>query len=319
MLLKRGLAASEQFTANDQRKMAQSINSHGGLATIYEKRSEWELAKKHLRAWINLNPRDTKPWPRLAIAFFKLGNESTARETLQNLRSFEPSADPVDIAMGKIYQSVGRRQNATEAMLTSLVKDKDNLNAQIEIARYAMDAGETDLMRRAIDNALLLEGDRPAVRQLQGMAARFDGDNDAAVEIFSKLHRQDPTDFDATNGLILSLLASEDSEQHDLALKHAEVLFQSNSDAKTGRGRVAASSYAWALFKNRDIANAELVMTTVVKTRVMSAEIGYFAAEIFLAVDKKDLSRKVLEATLDSPQSFVDRPAAERLMSRLDS
>ncbi|KLU04958.1 TPR repeat protein [Rhodopirellula islandica] len=319
MLFQRGLTAAEQYTANDQRKTAQAIQAHAGLATVYEKRSQWNSAKENLRDWISLDPRDTKPWPRLAVAFFKLGQESTARETLQNLRSFSPNADPVDVAMGKLYQSVGRRQDATDAMQTALETDRENLIAQVEIARYAMDAGEQDLMRRAIDQAVSLDGDQPAVRYLQGMAARFDRDSVSAVDIFSQLHREDPSNFEASNGLILSLLSSEESDQHPLALKHAEVLYQSNTNVKTGRGRVAASSYAWALLKNNDLANAEAVMTSVVKTRVLSAEIGYFAAEIFAAVGKQDLSRTVLKATLASPQSFVDRPAAERLMSRLDS
>ncbi|GAB5403929.1 MAG: hypothetical protein Aurels2KO_21600 [Aureliella sp.] len=319
MLLKRGLEVAGKYTANDQRRTAQLINAHRGLATVYEKRSQWKLAEKHLRDWIDLNRRDTKPWPRLAIAFFKLGNESAARETLQNLRSFAPEVNPVDIAMGKMYQSVGRRQDATDAMRTSLKKDKDNFDAQVEIARYAMDAGENELMRNAINNAVLLGGDRATVGWLQGMAARFDGDHDSAAEILSELHRQEPSDFEVTNGLILSLLASEDPNQRELALQHAEVLFRSHPDVKTNRGRVATSSYAWALFKNDDLPNAERVIASVVKSRVLSAEIGYFAAEIFAAAGKKDLARQVLKATLASPQSFVDRPAAERLMSHLNS
>lgn len=314
VLFERGLALAQTYNGNALRKKTQQINSHAGLAAVHERRGHWEKAELHLRRWIDLDQKDRNAWTRLAKVFFRTDRYDTAKETLDNLRSFDNEVLPSSVLMGTMYQQIGDAENAKRSMQEAINQHGEDYPTRLAVARWAMTTGDNELLETCAVKAKELEPDSIAVDALLGMSARFAGDSAKAEEIFARMVDENPASFDATNGLALSILDQDDKEKYRKALGHAQVNVKSYSDCRTTRGRVAAATFAWALHRLNENAGADRVMQTVVKSGEISPEIGYFAAEIFNAKGNLSLAKSVLEKSLASSVAFPQQAMAEKLL-----
>ena len=317
LLFQQALSKCQQYDANQQRREKQTINAHAGLSSVYQNRQQWEPAKTHLRAWLDLDQRNSLVWLRLAGVFFQLEKYDVAEETLQNLRSFD-SAQPVpEVLMGQLFQAAGKTAEAKDRMLQAIADHGEDLETRIAVARWAMAAGEQSILRQCVEAANEIDPDSDAVDVLQGMIQRFAGDHEAAEEIFAELHQRNPASFDAINGLALSMLSQDEPEKLRRGSQHAEMLVKSHPDRKTAKGRAATATYAWALHRNGQTDAAENVIRQVIASGEVSPEVGYFAAAIFETAGELDAARQLVRAAIDSRTAFPQRQQAQALLQRL--
>ena len=101
------------------------------------------------------------------------------------------------------------------------------------------------------------------------------------------------------------------------AVQHAQVNAQSHKDLRTPRGRVAAATFAWALYRLDKTQEAERIIQSVVRSGEISPEIGYFAAEIFNARGNTKVALELLKAALSSSVAFPQQDTARSLMLKL--
>lgn len=319
VLFTKAMEATESFSENAARKNKQTINAHAGLATVYQRRQQWKLAEDHLRAWIALDQRNSSPWQRLAGVFFNTDRYDTAMKTLENLRTFDSNQPLPEVTMGTLCQAAGQHEKAEQFMRQAISKDSNGLSTRISVARWALTAGEKDLLKTCSVKAKELSPDSPAVNALLGMSARFEGNATKAEQIFASMLQKNPASFDAANGLALALLEQDDKEKHRTALQHAQVLVQSNPDRRTTRGRAAAAVFAWALHHLDQPQPAAKVIKTVITSGEISPEISYFAAAILANAEEKELAKELIKGALGSHIAFAQQEQAKALLLEIES
>jgi tetratricopeptide (TPR) repeat protein len=149
------------------------------------------------------------------------------------------------------------------------------------------------------------------------MAARFAGKPEQAEQIFQQMLNLNPASFDASNGLALAQLEQNDQNKHRQAIQHAQVNVQRHSDQRTARGRAAAATFAWALHRMGNSAEAEKVIQAVITSGEISPEVGYFASEILRARGRNKLATELLQKSVASSVAFPQKPAAQEVLQQL--
>ena len=285
---------------------------------MYERRAQWKQADAELRAWIKMDAKNPTAWRRLATIFFRTDRHDKALETLATLKSFDDSQPRPEVIMGLMYQQIGQLDKAAQQMKTAAEADKDDLNTQIAVARWALTAGHQEMLSTCTARAGKLQPESPAIRALTAMSRRYAGKPEEAETIFRELLEQNPASFDATNGLALSLLEQDDEEKHRQAVEYAQVNAQSYKDLRTIRGRGAAGTFAWALHRVGKSQEAARIIQAVVKSGEIAPELGYFAAAILAAHGGDQIAAELLKASLSSSVAFPQRDAARSLMLKIE-
>ncbi|WP_197169262.1 tetratricopeptide repeat protein [Novipirellula galeiformis] len=319
VLFQHALQVAEGYSDNEARRAKQSINAQAGLASIYERRQQWTSAEEHLRKWIDLAPKNSQAWQRLAGVFFKTQQYDIAEQTLVNLSSFDKAQPIPEVAMGLMYQQAGQHEKAEQAMRSALEKDAEGFTTQLSVARWALSAGDQETLQNCAAKAKELNPESPAVDALLGMAQRFAGNPAQAEAIFSEMLDKNPASFDATNGLAMALLEQDDEPKHHKALQHAQMLVKSNPDQRTTRGRAAAATYAWALFRLNQSEAAAKVINSVITSGEISPETSYFAAAIANQNGEPQLAQELLKGALSSHIAFAQKAAAEELLFEISN
>lgn len=315
LLLQRAL---ETATASDQKSdRLQLSRTYVNLANVYERRGQWQRAKTYWQKLIDAEPSQVDALMRLAAIHFKLNEVELTRQVLDKYEEEAEDALPASVLIGQFFQSSGQIDEAKAAMKQAMQTHGADLKSQVAIARWAMTSGQKAMLDAASQNAKRIAPDSPGVDSLRGMSARFSGDVETAKSIFTELHDRDPSSFDATNGLSLSLLASDESKDQELALKLAQVLVERHRELSTPKGRAAAATFSFALHRNGKHPEAKKVIQQVIESGEVSPEVGYFAAEIFAAAEDYLLANQLLQASLASPIAFPQKSAAQQLQSQL--
>lgn len=318
LLFEKALGLIDRLENVPVRQEKQQIASHSGIASVAQQRKDWQAAEEHLRKWIGVDKYNPVPWQRLAAVFFATKRYEIAEQTLANLNSFDDSQPVPGVTMGIMYQRSGMLAEAEAAMRAALADHSEDFNTHFAVAKWALTAGNQELLDGCSRKAKKLGPDTLGVDALLGMSERFASRPEQAERIFARMLQEHPASFDATNGLALSLLEQQDAEKHQRALQHAKVLVKTNSDVRTERGRVAGATLAWALFHNGRIGESLEQIKAVITSGQVSPEVGYFASKILSQSDQTlELATELLSAALKSSVAFPERLDAEILMQEL--
>ncbi len=317
LLFSKAIDVANQFKGNDKRRDAQLINAYAGAAMTNERRSQWELAEYYLRAWIKLAPKTAEVYPRLAATLINTNRFDEAMKVLQVLRKLDPNQLPAEITLGMTYQRLGKAEEAKKSMLAGLEKNANDFATQIAVARWSLGVGDIDRARTCATAALALQKDSHLPALVNAQADYLQGKFAEAEASFQKVYQDQPANYDAINGLALSMLAQNDATKNKLALQYAELIAKSNSDLRTPRGIQAAGLLSWALFHNDKKEEAVKLMVTIITNSSVSSETGYFAAVLFADQGRKDVAKELLTKSLASPSTFAYRNAAKQLLESI--
>ena len=317
VLFQKALTLAEAFSANEARQQKQLVNAEAGLATVYQRRGQWEQAETHLRSWIKRDQKNSGAWQRLATVFFLSQRYDQASETLKNLKQMDPRQLPAEVSMSLMYQRAGQFEKAASLMKTAVTQNSEDFGTRMAAAQWALTMGDQQMLNECITKATELQPKAPAVNALRGMAARFAGKPEQAEQIFQQMLNLNPASFDASNGLALAQLEQNDQTKHRQAIQHAQVNVQRHSDQRTPRGRAAAATFAWALHRMGNSAEAEKVIHAVITSGEISPEVGYFASEILRARGHEKLATELLQKSVASTVAFPQKAAAESQLQQL--
>jgi tetratricopeptide (TPR) repeat protein len=317
VLFQKALTLAKAFSANEARQQKQLVNAEAGLATVYQRRGQWDQAENHLRSWIERDQKNTGAWRRLATVFFLSQRYDLAQETLEQLRGIDPRQLPAEVAMSLMYQKSGQFEKAASLMKTAVTNNGEDFATRMAAAQWALTMGDQQMLNDCIAKGAELQPKAPAVDALRGMAARFAGKPEQAEQIFQQMLNLNPASFDASNGLALAQLEQNDQNKHRQAIQHAQVNVQRHSDQRTARGRAAAATFAWALHRMGNSAEAEKVIQAVITSGEISPEVGYFASEILRARGRNKLATELLQKSVASSVAFPQKPAAQEVLQQL--
>jgi len=319
LLFEKAISTALKFDGNEKRGEQQLLNAYAGAALAYERRQLWQQAEPLLKDWRDLYPAHGEVYSRLAALYINTERYEEAMNVLGELRKLDPDQLPAEITLGLIYQRLGKTEQARTSLLTGLETNADNVATQIAVAQWGLKVGDLKLARQCAAAAASLQQDSYVPALIMAQADYLAGNFPQAESAFRDVYQAKPSNFDATNGLALALLAQDEPAKQQMALEYAELLAQSNNDLRTPRGGQAASLLAWALHRNGKQEEALKLMATVLNnSTALSPEIRYFAAVIFADNNQKQIARELLSTAASSSGAFPFQEAAANLLKTLE-
>jgi Putative Zn-dependent protease, contains TPR repeats len=319
VLFRKGVEVAEQYQGNPKRKTALLNSALAGAALANERRGLWTEAEPFLRRWLELDPSNTEVPSRLAIVLINTQRFDEATKALEALRKLRPEQLPPEIVLGNAYEQLGKHDEAKASMLAGLKKYANNLEVQLAVARWALQTGDENLALECAKSAAQLDPKSHFPGLIVAQVHYQRGDFKGAEAEFQSVYQTKPGNFDAVNGLALSILAQADESKYPLALEYAELLARNNNDLRTLQGRQAATLLAWGLYRTGRTANAERLITSILASGPVNAATAYFAAEILASQGKKEAALDALNKALASPTGFPYSAQAQALKKKLEA
>ena len=315
MLFKEATRLAGEYTENAKRKRDFDIRCNAGSAAVAEARKQWEIAQKHLQAWIDLDPDNASAHQRMGIVLFQLSKPQEALEQFREAKKLDQKAVQPELAMARLYDDAKKRDTAKliEAAIKEAPKDPAVL-----LAASQWYLGQNDLERaKAIaEDALKLDAKSLEGRVVRGAIARVARDYATAEKFFYDAHVQSPGNFPASNSLALVLIESDDKDSRQRALEMAEAnvaMHRENSPQQVN----ALTTLAWVYYKLGRREDAEKILAQITQNNALTTDGAYYVAKLLSDRGERDRARKILEEVLANEPMFATRPDAVDLLAKL--
>ena len=316
MLFKEATRLTGEYTENAKRKRDFDIRCNAGSAAVAEARKQWELAQKHLQAWIDLDPDNASAHQRMGIVLFQLSKPQEALEQFREAKKLDQKAVQPELAMARLYDDAKKRDTAKK-LIEAAIKEAPK-DPAVLLAASQWYLGQNDLERaKAIaEDALKLDAKSLEGRVVRGAIARVARDYATAEKFFYDAHVQSPGNFPASNSLALVLIESDDKDSRQRALEMAEAnvaMHRENSPQQVN----ALTTLAWVYYRLGRREDAEKILAQITQNNALTTDGAYYVAKLLSDRGEKDRARKILEEVLANEPMFATRPDAVDLLAKL--
>ena len=316
MLFKEATRLTGEYAENAKRKRDFDIRCNAGSAAVAEARKQWELAQKHLQAWIDLDPDNASAHQRMGIVLFQLSKPQEALEQFREAKKLDQKAVQPELAMARLYDDAKKRDTAKK-LIEAAIKEAPK-DPAVLLAASQWYLGQNDLERaKAIaEDALKLDAKSLEGRVVRGAIARVARDYATAEKFFYDAHVQSPGNFPASNSLALVLIESDDKDSRQRALEMAEAnvaMHRENSPQQVN----ALTTLAWVYYKLGRREDAEKILAQITQNNALTTDGAYYVAKLLSDRGEKDRARKILEEVLANEPMFATRPDAVDLLAKL--
>jgi Tfp pilus assembly protein PilF len=306
------LADQTRWTA-DQKKTFQ-LNAHDGLSKAFENRRDWANARTQFAALLEAEPKNGQLRFKLATALFFLDKPEDARAELVTAVRDDPTLNPPDVTIGRLWMMKGDFTKATEAMERAVSREANNARVHIAYADLLLQKGDVAGAKIHADIAAKSDAKNPDVQKTLGLVARCQKDLATAQRIFEDLLRASPADLFAADQLALVLVDQSDDTQRNRGKQLAEV----NARQYT-RSPEAAATLGYAYFRVRNLTDAGMSLNTGLQLSggQMKPDTAYYLALVLNEQDKFENAKQLVEGALKSTGLFVYRKDAQELLDKL--
>ena len=316
MLFKEATRLTGEYAENAKRKRDFDIRCNAGSAAVAEARKQWELAQKHLQAWIDLDPDNASAHQRMGIVLFQLSKPQEALEQFREAKKLDQKAVQPELAMARLYDDAKKRDTAKK-LIEAAIKEAPK-DPAVLLAASQWYLGQNDLERaKAIaEDALKLDAKSLEGRVVRGAIARVARDYATAEKFFYDAHVQSPGNFPASNSLALVLIESDDKDSRQRALEMAEAnvaMHRENSPQQVN----ALTTLAWVYYRLGRREDAEKILAQITQNNALTTDGAYYVAKLLSDRGEKDRARKILEEVLANEPMFATRPDAVDLLAKL--
>lgn len=307
-------AVATQAAWPPERIRAVRRSCQAGLATVAEARQDWDSARKHLGAWLELEPKQGQARQRLANALFSLGMIDESYAELQQACKDDADLEPAAATMGRLYARTGAMKNARQWMAHAVQTAPNDHRSRVGYALWLIEQGSYD---EANDQAIIaaqLVPDSTDVQRLQGSIARLRKDYATAEQHLEAVYRKFPDDGQTLNLLALVLAEQSDEAKVMRALQLATVNARQFPDSLD-----ALVTLGWVYFKAGRVEEAEKALSAAAVGRQVSSDIAYMCARVLIARGRAEEARGLLGSALEAPGVFIYRQEAEEALQGLDA
>jgi len=316
MLFKEATRLAAEFTENAKRKRDFDIRCNAGGAAVAEARKQWELARKHLEAWIGLDPDNASAHQRMGIVLFQLNKPTEALEQFREAKSLDQKAVQPELAMARLYDDARKRDVARKLIEAAIKTAPQDPAVLLAAAQWYLGQNDLERAKTIADDALELDARSLEGRVVRGAIARVARDYTTAAKFFNDAHVQSPGNFPASNSLALVLIESDDKESRQRALEMAEAnaaMHRENSPQQVN----ALTTLAWVYYKLGRREDAEKILAQITQNNALTTDGAYYVAKLLSDRGEKDRARKILEEVLANEPMFATRPDAVDLLAKL--
>jgi len=315
------------------RKKSLEPNVYAGLAAVAESRAtiadedkaranqEWVGAEERLRTWLKLDPNNAIALQRLARALFKQRTSekvNEASERLKEAKKADPNVLTPAATMAKFYQEEGDFKNAKKWMEYALSPQlgSEDLRTLLEAARWCVqtaleDPGQLEEAKKHASKAIRLDEKSMDALILRGVVALFQKEYEPAERYFLSAHVLSPANFAASNNLALALCEQNEAKKRQ-AMEYAR-----NNAQQYQNSPEAASTYGWVLYKNNQLAEADNVLSRLVRSVRVNEDTLYYAARVASERRRPEEANQLLQRALGTKNPFSMRPEAQLLLEQL--
>jgi len=316
MLFKEATRLTGEYTENAKRKRDFDIRCNAGSAAVAEARKQWELAQKHLQAWIDLDPDNASAHQRMGIVLFQLSKPQEALEQFREAKKLDQKAVQPELAMARLYDDAKKRDTAKKLIEAAIKEAPKDPAVLLAASQWYLGQNDVERAKAIAEDALKLDAKSLEGRVVRGAIARVARDYATAEKFFYDAHVQSPGNFPASNSLALVLIESDDKDSRQRALEMAEAnvaMHRENSPQQVN----ALTTLAWVYYKLGRREDAEKILAQITQNNALTTDGAYYVAKLLSDRGEKDRARKILEEVLANEPMFATRPDAVDLLAKL--
>lgn len=312
-LFDKAVALIQSYDSNSKRKRLFEIRAYKGAAVIAARRKNWDKAESALRSWIEQDPENASAHSQLGSVLFSLERERDGYEAFVKAKRLNEDLTSPNVAAALMYSRLGKNDKAMAAFDRAVREEPNDEQTLVAYAQALVKAGELSKAASVLKKARSAAPDSYTVWLLSGVAARMEGDPDAAEEHLTRAMSIAPSDRDVLNQLALVLIGSDASEDKRRAAQFAQMnqqLNPNNGDVNT--------TLAWVLYNTGRNRQATTALQQAVRGGALSPDGSFLLAKLLLARDDKANAKRLIESALKNEQGiFVARAEAERILATL--
>ena len=314
----------KDYSANNYRKNNLIRRAYSGMAGVAEARENWADAARYLEPLVKQNPKDISSTTRLAQVLFKqdqkLGDgEGQEKEAYQKLIAIwqgdSANVRRPEITMGTMYHQAGNKSLAAKLMTKASTEDKQGLETQLTVARWALETGDMNLAEACSKRAAQIAPNSIQAKLIAGLTARYQKDLPAARSALESAHLQAPSNLAAILQLAVVLVEGTDQDKK-AALEYSQIASRVFPDVSTSQGRESAVTSAWVLYRLGRENEAQRILQRAITGGSVSAESSYYAARI-ISKNNAAYAKQLLQAALKNDGVFPARAEAQQLLKSL--
>ena len=316
MLFREATRLSGEFAENAKRKRDFDIRCNAGSAAVAEARKQWELAQKHLQAWIDLDPDNASAHQRMGIVLFQLSKPTESLEQFREAKKLDQKAVQPELAMARLYDDAKKRDTAKKLIEAAIKEAPKDSAVLLAAAQWYLGQNDLERAKAIAEDALKLDAKSLEGKVVRGAIARVARDYATAERFFYDAHVQSPGNFPASNSLALVLIESDDRESRQRSLEMAEAnvaMHRENSPQQVN----ALTTLAWVYYKLGRREDAEKILAQITQNNALTTDGAYYVAKLLSDRGEKDRARKILEEVLANEPMFATRPDAVDLLATL--
>ena len=318
LLFNKATDLTKAFTENPKRKRDFEIRSNAGLAAVAEARRQWDVARKHIEAWMTLDPDNASARQRLGIVLFQLGEEDKALEQFRESKKLDPKSLQPELWMARLYSDAKKRDVARKQIEAAVKAAPKDVGVLLGAAEWFLAQNDLEAATTNADAALAVDEKSLGAKLVRGTVARIARDYRSAEKFLNDAHVQSPGNFPASNSLALVLVESEEKEPRQRAVEMAEANVAMYRDNNT-IGPNALTTLAWIYYRTGRREDAEKLFSRVTQNNTLPTDGAYYLARVLADRGDADKARSILEQVLASEPFFATRSDAVDLLEKLKS
>ena len=296
----------------DQRKRY-TREAHLGLAASFEGRRDFARVKEHLMAVLNDDPKNGPARIRMASALFLMQKPEEALKEFQAAYRDDPATELPELMMAALYSSQNAEEKAEEWFKKAVTEYSMKEKPFRMYAGWLIDRGKVTESDVYLKTAAKLDPTSKEVTALQGLAARYRKDFDAAEPIFQKLLQESPNNSFAAWNLALTLSESSVKEKQIRAVELAESEVRKNQKSSE-----AYAVLGWCYYKAGQLDNAERAMGNSMQAGQLTRDAWYFLACVLNQKNRIEDAVKSLKNAADGRGPYIHKADAAVLLAELE-
>lgn len=306
------LALMDQTDWDQSHKDRMIREANLGLASVAERRQQWEAARNYLETAVELRPAEVATRRRLAKVLFLMERFDEAFAELTQSVKDDPTLEPPEASMARLFAGIGNQPQAESWFERALDQHPDDQRVLVTYGAWLLDRGRESEAADRVKQAIQLAPADPGVKSLLAVLAHAVNKFDIAEQYFQELHQAEPENVDYSNYLALALIEQDPESKHKKAFRLAE----SNAREYPGSEQ-AQATLGWVYRRLGRIDLAEEALKRAVSAGRASADTVYFYARVAAELGRIDEARAMLRRALENDGRFLYRAEAQQYLDQI--
>lgn len=295
-LYEKGGRLLRSFAGANERKRSLTIRTFTGLASVAEKRGQFDEARKRWEAVVKSDPDNANAHFRLGIVLFSAGEPKESIAELRKAASMQPDAPSPELTMVALCRQAGKLDEAERWLIKAIKENPDSMQSLVAMARWQLEVRNAAYAAEEyVQKAEGLDPESLEVEMLKGMIAWHRGDQEAAEKRFEAVNLRDPQNVIAACWLSGTLAEQNDANKRGRAWELAK-----NAVADSNQSPDAIAALGWAAYNLGNFTDAQTYLRAAIAKGAGRDASYYLARAAFRQghlADSKSALRNALKAS----------------------